>query len=60
VFAEYPELEQRIPGTFLGNDLIQAVAYANTLGDQIERERRINTSPLHRQPTHLAKMVAGS
>lgn len=59
VFDEYPELQQRIPGMFLGNDLIQAVARADALGEQLDRERRINT-PMHSQATRLLHLAAGS
>jgi MerR family transcriptional regulator, light-induced transcriptional regulator len=39
-FERHPELRQRIPGTFLGNDLREAVIRADELGDALDPERR--------------------
>jgi MerR family transcriptional regulator, light-induced transcriptional regulator len=44
VFSQYPELQKRFPGTFLGNDLPRAVELADSLGESIDSERWNNSS----------------
>lgn len=39
LFNQYPDLQQRIPGIFLGNDLLKAVDVADSLGETIDNER---------------------
>jgi len=39
VFDYYPELRERVPGTYLGNDLRLAVLRADQLGESIDPER---------------------
>lgn len=39
VFVDYPELQNRFPGIYLGNDLLAAVETANNLGEQVDKER---------------------
>lgn len=58
VFDCYPELEQRLPGLFLGNDLIQAVKRADALSDQIEHHR-YGSITAHDRERHLSRMAVG-
>lgn len=44
VFSQYPELQKRFPGVFLGNDLPRAVELADSFGDAIDSERWHNSS----------------
>jgi MerR family transcriptional regulator, light-induced transcriptional regulator len=56
-FERHPELRQRIPGLFLGNDLRTAVIRADELGEEIDPERwYAGTGTLNRPPNsgHLA------
>jgi DNA-binding transcriptional MerR regulator len=47
VFETHPELRERLPGIFLGNDLHEAVLHADALGEQIDFERsRIRYRPI--------------
>lgn len=39
LFSEYPDLQERIPGTFLGNDLMKAVELADSMGETIDGDR---------------------
>ena len=48
-FDRHPELRQRFPGTFLGNDLRAAVVRAEAVAEDRGQERRLTgaTSPIH-------------
>jgi MerR family transcriptional regulator, light-induced transcriptional regulator len=39
VFEAYPELAKRVPGRFLGNDLLEAVQQAEAYGETIDQDR---------------------
>jgi DNA-binding transcriptional MerR regulator len=40
VFNQYPEFVERLPGLYLGDDLIEAVRQADTFGELLGHERR--------------------
>jgi hypothetical protein len=40
VFDLHPELRQRVPGVYLGNDLLEGVQRAVDLADMIGADRR--------------------
>jgi len=59
VFDQYPEFVQRVPGMFLGNDLIAAVRRADALGEQIDRERWLSAASLSARPATLINLAVG-
>lgn len=59
VFDYYPELEQRLPGMFLGNDLTEAIKRADALSDQLEHHRYTSLAAPHDREQHLARRAVG-
>lgn len=43
VFDRHPELRQRMPGTFLGNDLHTAMSHAQELASELDAERWLSS-----------------
>jgi DNA-binding transcriptional MerR regulator len=61
VFDQYPEFVERIPATFLGNDLLEAVRRADAMGEQIDRERWLSAAVLsQRAQPMLLNLAVGS
>ena len=56
VFDIYPDLMQRIPGYFIGNDLHEAVNRALDFGDVIALEHA-DKVPVLQQRTHPSSMA---
>jgi MerR family transcriptional regulator, light-induced transcriptional regulator len=48
IFAEHPELQRRIPGTFLGTELHAALEKCDSLAEEIDRERWLSISSTNR------------
>jgi MerR family transcriptional regulator, light-induced transcriptional regulator len=59
-FDEYPELAQRIPAVFLGNDLIEAVNQAEALDELLAREHAVNDMIGGYRPHKMIQMAVGS
>jgi DNA-binding transcriptional MerR regulator len=59
VFDCYPELEQRLPGVFLGNELIEAINRADALSDQLECHRYGSFAAPQDRERHLSRMAVG-
>lgn len=48
IFADNRELQQRLPGQYLGDNLQQAMQNCNALGEQIDRERWLSITSTNR------------
>jgi methanogenic corrinoid protein MtbC1 len=48
VFQDHPELQRRIPGTFLGTELQGAIARCDALAEEIDHERWLSISIANR------------
>jgi MerR family transcriptional regulator, light-induced transcriptional regulator len=59
VFDQYPEMQQRLPGLFLGNDLLEALNRADALGEQLERYSYHSIAAPAGRLAHLSHKAVG-